>query len=125
MSRLGIAHALGTALAFTLTLNLAACGRDTGPVPAVPATTTAAVGPATSSGVGSDTSVPDASSSFAAQDAAMRAKALQDAAAALNTSGPPSTMSKEQESKTMPLPGQANDHSTGARDDKRKGPPAN
>jgi len=125
MTRLGIAQALGLALAFTLTLNLAACGRDTGPAPAVPAATTAAIGSTTSAGAGRDTSLPDASSTFAAQEAALRAKALQDAAAALNDSGPPSTMSKEQESKTMPLPGQANDHSTAARDDKRKGPPAN
>ena len=48
---------------------------------------------------------------------------LPDTAAALATPGvapaanarPPSTMTPEQESKAMPLPGQANDHSTPAR----------
>ena len=60
------------------------------------------------------------SASYALQDAAEPAKASQDAAAALNKSGPPNTMSKAQESKAMPLAGQANDHSTPVRDGKPK-----
>ncbi len=116
----GIAPTLGLAL----TLSLVACGRDNGLGAAEQAATTAPLGTPIRSTVEADTSVPDAATSFAAQDAAARAKALQDTAAALNKSGPPSTMTKEQESKAMPLPGQANDHSATARDDKKKAPPA-
>jgi len=123
MSRLDNTPALGLALSLAVALSLAACGRDSGPVVVAPApvVATAAIGPAAPAGVRMDTSVPDATSVFAAQAAAERAKALQDAAAAANNSGPPNSMSKEQESKAMPLAGQANDHSTPGRDDKRKG----
>lgn len=120
MSWLAITPALGLAL----TLSLVACGRDPKPVMAVPAQIPAPAGAVTTAGAGPNPSVPDASGTFAAQDSAERAKALQDQGA-LNKSGPPSTMSKEQESKAMPLPGQANDHSTAVRDDKRKATPAN
>ena len=122
MSWLGFTPALGLALTVAAALNLVACDRDAGPVLAAAAPATVSAGPATPGGGAPDTSVPDAASTFAAQDATERAKALQDAAAALNKTGPPTTMSKEQESKTMPLPGQANDHSTAGRDDKRKEP---
>jgi hypothetical protein len=110
MSQLAVTRALGLALAFTLTLSLIACGRDTALVLAEPAATTTAVGPSIPAGVvpnasAPDTSVPDASRTFAVQDAAARATASQDAAAALNKSGPPNTMSKEQVSKAMPLAG--------------------
>lgn len=119
MTRLGIAPALGLALTFTVTLNLVACGRDTGPVFAKPAATAPAIGPSSPAGVVPNPSVPDATSAFAGQDATERAKAMQADKTALNKFSPPSTMSKEQESKAMPLPGQANDHSTPGRDDKR------
>ena len=111
-------RALSLALTLAITLNLVACGRSAGPVlPVAPAASAAAAWPA------SDPSRPDAASVFAALDDAERAKALQDAAAALNTSGPQNTMTKEQESKAMPLRGQANDHSAVVRDDKVKTPP--
>ena len=130
MSRPAITRALGLAFAFTLTLNLVACERDIAPVLSEPAAATTTVGRSIPAGVVpdtsvSDTSVPDASRTFAAQAAAERAKASQDAAAALNKTGPPNTMSEAQESKTMPLPGQANDHSTPVRDGKAKVPPTN
>lgn len=54
--------------------------------------------------------VPDAAAALAAQDA--KAKAGQDATGVQNQPTPASTMSKEEESRTMPQPGQANDHST-------------
>ena len=60
---------------------------------------------APAAGVAADPSVPDAATTFATQAAADRAKAPT-----------PSTMTAEQESKAMPMPGQANDHSTTARD---------
>lgn len=122
MNRLGTKPAFGLAVSIAVALNLVACDRDAGSVLPSAGPTAAASRSASSGGVARDTSVPDASSTFAAQDATERAKALQDTAAALNKSGPPTTMSTEQESKTMPMPGQANDHSTPARDDKRKEP---
>jgi hypothetical protein len=61
-----------------------------------------------------DPSVPDAATAFAAQDAANKAKATQDTAAvqAQSKVAPQEKMTKAEESKAMPLPGQANDHST-------------
>ena len=67
-----------------------------------------------------DPSVPDASTVFAAQDAAEKARAMQDTAALQQKSAPQEKMTKAEESKAMPLPGQANDHSTTALD-KNKG----
>lgn len=127
MSHFAITRALGLTLAATVTLSLAACGRDTDPVLPKPVAATAAVAvaPPTAAGTTPDTSVPDASRTFADQDAAERAKASQGTAAALNQSGPPNTMSEAQESKAMPLAGQANDHSTPAREGKPKVPPTN
>jgi PBP1b-binding outer membrane lipoprotein LpoB len=67
-----------------------------------------------------DPSVPDASTVFAAQDAAEKAKAMQDTAVAQQKPAPQEEMTKPEESTAMPLPGQANDHSTTA-PDKNKG----
>jgi hypothetical protein len=67
-----------------------------------------------------DPSVPDASTVFAAQDAAEKAKAVQDTTALQRKAAPQEKMTKEEESKAMPLPAQANDHSTTALD-KNKG----
>ena len=67
-----------------------------------------------------DPSVPDASTVFAAQDAAEKAKAMQDTTALQHNAAPQEKMTKEEESKAMPLPAQANDHSTTAID-KNKG----
>ena len=97
-------------LGAVLAAGLAACGPDVvAPfvVPVSPEVAQVAAGPQVAA---PDTSVPDASATFAAQDLADRAKALQDAAA-LNKPNPPTTMTPAQESKSMPLPGQANDHS--------------
>ena len=67
-----------------------------------------------------DPSVPDASTVFAAQDAADKTKAMQDSAELQQKPAPQEEMTKAEESKAMPLPGQANDHSTTALD-KNKG----
>jgi len=63
-------------------------------------------------GMSLDPSVPDAATVFAAADAANRIKFAR-AAAAVQKPGPVGkVMTKEEESKSMPMPGQANDHST-------------
>ena len=69
-----------------------------------------------------DPSVPDATAAFAAQDAAEKAKAMQDTTVLQEKPAPQEEMTKEEmtkqemtkseESKAMPLPGQANDHSS-------------
>lgn len=110
-------------LSVFLALGLAACDRKVAPkvnVPAAIPTPQASVQP---SGLGSDPTVPDAATVFAAQDAADRAKTLQEAAAR-NKPVSATTMTKAEESKAMPLPGQANDHSSPSRegkDDKKRG----
>jgi len=63
-----------------------------------------------------DPSVPDAASVFAAQDAAEKAKAMQDTAALQQKAAPQEPMTQAEESKAMPLPAQANDHSNTALD---------
>ena len=67
-----------------------------------------------------DPSVPDTATGFAAQDAAEKTKAMQDTTALQQKAAPQEQMTKSEESKAMPLPGQANDHSTTALD-KNKG----
>jgi hypothetical protein len=67
-----------------------------------------------------DPSVPDADTAFAAQDAVDKTKAMPDTAAPQQKPAPQEEMTKAEESKAMPLPGQANDHSTTALD-KNKG----
>ena len=67
-----------------------------------------------------DPSVPDAGSALATQDAADKTKAMQDTTALQQKQAPQEEMTKAEESKAMPLPGQANDHSTTALD-KNKG----
>jgi len=64
--------------------------------------------------------VPDAATAITAQDAAEKTKAMQDVNALQHKPAPQEKMTKEEESKAMPLPGQANDHSTTALD-KNKG----
>ena len=86
---------------------LTACGRKdaaaplvpAGAVIAAPAAAGVASGPVTGGVV--DGSLPDTTAALAAPGVAAAAKASS-----------PSTMSRDQESKAMPLPGQANDHST-------------
>jgi hypothetical protein len=67
-----------------------------------------------------DPSVPDASATFAAQDVADKNKAMQDTADLQRKAAPQEPMTKAEEAKAMPLPSQANDHSTTALD-KNKG----
>jgi hypothetical protein len=67
-----------------------------------------------------DPSVPDASTAFATQDAADKTKAMQDTTALQQKPAPQEKMTKAEESNAMPLPAQANDHSTIALD-KNKG----
>ena len=63
-----------------------------------------------------DSAVPDAATAFAAQDAAAKTKSMQDTTALQQKPDPQEKMTKVEESKAMPLPGQANDHSTTALD---------
>jgi len=79
--------------------------------------TNATPGPQVSNGT---PSVPDAATTFAAQDAADKTKATPDTTALQQKSAPQEKMTKAEESMAMPLPGQANDHSTTALD-KNKG----
>jgi hypothetical protein len=65
------------------------------------------------------TGVPDAATTFA-QDGAGKTKAMQDTTALQQKPAPQEKMTKAEESQAMPLPGQANDHSTTALD-KNKG----
>jgi hypothetical protein len=67
-----------------------------------------------------DPSVPDAASAFPAKDASDKTKTMEDTTALQQKAAPQEKMTKEEESKAMPLPGQANDHSTTAVD-KNKG----
>jgi hypothetical protein len=57
-----------------------------------------------------DPSVPDASTVFAEQDAADKAKAALALPPQVATPG--KKMTKEEESKAMPMPGQVNNHSS-------------
>ena len=93
------------AIAITMMAWLGACAPDA--ATALVGRKVPVVGSATAPATGAApvTSVPDAAASFAAQDAAELAKAAT-----------PSTVTAEQESKAMPMAGQANDHSTPARD---------
>lgn len=106
-------------------ISIALAGCQKGDVPAVPSngmpservTDTTPI-PQFSKG---DPSVPDASTAFAAQDAADKAKAMEDTTALQQKPAPQEPMTKTEESKAMPLPGQANDHSTTALDNNKGG----
>ena len=63
-----------------------------------------------------DPSVPDAATVFAAQDAAEKARAMEETAAVQEKPAPKEPMAEAEGSKAMPLPAQANDHSTAAPD---------
>jgi hypothetical protein len=67
-----------------------------------------------------DPSVPDAATVFAAQDAVEKARLMQETTALQDKPAPQEPMTEAEESKAMPLPAQANDHSTTALD-KNKG----
>lgn len=67
-----------------------------------------------------DPSVPAAATVFAAQDAADKAKTQQDTNTLQHQPNPQREMTKEDESKAMPLPGQANDHSAIALDKSKR-----
>lgn len=58
-----------------------------------------------------DPSLPKASAALAADDASDKAE-TQGTAALQHTPTPRKEMTKKDESKSMPMPGQANDHST-------------
>ena len=110
-------HGWGIALALVV-MGLAACGpASVSPVGSAPVLTVQSPSTARTTG---DTSVPDAAQTFATQGAAAAARASASAAvaavAAVANVGPPSNMSKDQESKSMPVVGQANDHSAATRD---------
>lgn len=61
-----------------------------------------------------DPSVPDASAVFAAQDAADKAMNAKAAPAPAAAATPQKPMTEAEESKSMPMAGQANNHSTSA-----------
>ena len=101
-----------------LALALAGCQRGVAPANppnGAPAQSVTSVGPIPQMPKG-DPSVPDASTVFAAQDAAQRAKAMPDPTALQQKAAPQEKMTVAEELKAMPLPGQANDHSTTALD---------
>ena len=68
-----------------------------------------------------DPSLPDATTAFAAPAAGEEAKATHDTIAVQQQSSPQEKMTKADESKSMPQPGQANDHSTIALDKDKGG----
>ena len=68
-----------------------------------------------------DPSLPDAANALAAQDAADKTKAMQDTTALQQKATPQEEMTRAEESKAMPLPSQANDHSTPALDKSKGG----
>lgn len=76
--------------------------------------------PEPSSRTAGDPSLPDASTALAADDTPDKPKTTQDTDTLQHTPTPQKEMTKEEESNAMPLPGQANDHSTTALD-KTKG----
>lgn len=104
-------------LSLFLAVGLAACERNVAPKVNVPVAIPSPQATVQPSGPPPDTAPPDAATVFAVQDAADRAKVRQDADAT-NKPVPATTMTKGEESKAMPLPGQANDHSSPARDGK-------
>ena len=65
-----------------------------------------------------DASVPTSAAVDAAKDASDKATAMQDVNAMQHKAAPQEPMTKAEETKAMPLPGQANDHSTTALDKK-------
>ena len=65
-----------------------------------------------------DASVPSSATAAAANDAADKATSTQEVNAMQHKAAPQEPMTKAEESKGMPLPGQANDHSTTALDKK-------
>ena len=119
MNRVSRSMFVGAALA----IMLAGCQRSDAPAvslrgaPPEPITT-ATPTPAMPKG---DPSLPDAATAFAAQDAAEKTKAMQDSIAIEQKPAPQEEMTKAEESQAMPLPGQANDHSTTALDKKNGG----
>ena len=118
MNRVSRSMFVGAALAMIL----AGCQKSDAPAvnsssaPPLP-TTEATPTPPMAKG---DPSVPDAATVFAAQDAAENTKAIQDSIAMQQKPAPQEEMTKAEESQAMPLPAQANDHSTTALD-KNKG----
>ena len=58
-----------------------------------------------------DPSLPDATTAFGAQAAADKAKAMQDTSALQQEPAHGKVMTKQEESKAMPLPGQGSDDS--------------
>lgn len=109
----------GTALAMAL----AGCQRSESPAaakdgtPLNAITTTAPVQPIAKG----DPSAADAATTFAARDAADGTKTTLDTTALQQKQAPQEAMTKAEESKAMPLPSQANDHSTTALDKSKGG----
>ena len=106
-----------------LAMALVGCQQSAAPVNpsnGAPAQSVTSVGPIPQMPKG-DPSVPDASTVFAAQDAAERAKATADITALQQKAAPQEKMTAAEEAKAMPLPAQANDHSTTALDKSKGG----
>ena len=98
-------HRLTWATLLVVGSSLSACGRPestppqaaTAAIPVSPQTTVSVTGGA------KDGSLPDTAAALATPGTASAGKG-----------SPPSTMTRDQESKAMPMPGQVNDHSTPA-----------
>ncbi|MEP7183854.1 MAG: hypothetical protein ABI886_16880 [Betaproteobacteria bacterium] len=107
-----------TLVGATLAILLAGCQKsDVSAVTSnrVPTQTTANAGPIPQMPTG-DPSVPDASTVAAEQTAGDKTTATQETAALQQKPPPQEKMTTAEESKAMPLPAQANDHSTTALD---------
>jgi hypothetical protein len=108
---MNISHALAGCLMLSLLATLPACGRkDTAPAP----TAVSQPGAATVESKGSSIAVP--ASELPKQDAAMAPASPTVATTTPDSASPsqatPKTLDKQQESTAMPMPGQANNHST-------------
>ncbi|HEX8885540.1 MAG TPA: hypothetical protein VF797_13705 [Noviherbaspirillum sp.] len=114
-----------TACLMATAMALAGCNRNDAPKPTAAATAVSQPGAATVESKGSSVALPP--SSLPQQDAAMAPQAPSAAATVPDSASPsqanPQTLSKQQESTAMPMPGQVNNHSTPESIDKPGAPP--
>jgi hypothetical protein len=114
-----------TLTACLVAMALTGCNRNDVPKPTTAATAVSQPGPATVESTGKSVALPP--SSLPQQDAAMAPQAPSAAATVPDSASPsqanPQTLSKQQESTAMPMPGQVNNHSTPESIDKPGAPP--
>lgn len=114
-----------TLTACLVAMALTGCSRNDAPKPTTTATAVSQPGAATMESKGSSVALPP--SALPKQDAAMAPQAPSAAATVPDSASPsqanPQTLSKQQESTAMPMPGQVNNHSTPESIDKPGAPP--